>query len=71
MHKIINKFDKASHKIHDKLKHAKILSGTSDIIVTRWKTGELRSTPFFVCFGHKAIKVKSKKVIVIVNDNQI
>jgi phosphatidate phosphatase PAH1 len=71
MKKIINKFDKVSTKIHNKIKQANLLSGASDIITTRWKTGEIKSTPFFVCFGHKAMKLKNKNIMVIVNNIEI
>jgi phosphatidate phosphatase PAH1 len=27
------------------------MQGTSDIIVVRWRTGELKCTPFLACFG--------------------
>lgn len=60
-------FGKVSTKIQDKFEQASLLSGISDIIVTRWKTGQLKSTSFFACFGRKASGLKNKNVITTVN----
>lgn len=39
MKKIMSAFGKVSTKIQNKFEQASLLSGISDIIVTRWKTG--------------------------------
>lgn len=44
------------------------MSGTSDIMVTRWDSGEYYSTPFVVCFGHSSITSLQNKITVEVNN---
>lgn len=48
-----------------------ILTGVSDIIIVKQKSGKYKCTPFLVCFGPYLLTHQNKRVNTIINKNII
>lgn len=45
-----------------------LIQGISDIIIVKWDSGQMYSTPFLACFGYHASIATQNHVYVYVND---
>jgi len=66
-----NFLEKAAKLLFSSFDQTALIEGISDILVVRWDSGTYHSTPFVVCFGHKATTTTSSKVHIYINDSLI
>lgn len=64
-------FEKVTKIFFGSFDETALMKGTSDIIVVKWESGQFRSTPFLVCFGHHATTASRYSIKVSVNEREI